>query len=87
MKKNDLLKFKNQIVRILNVKEDQVFVIDCVNRTVPRWRSAEEFKDFAPCTREEFYSATNMKELDFGNLDESSKKFAHERYTLIAPKT
>lgn len=85
MKKNDLLKFKNQIVRILNVKEDQVFVIDCVNRTVPRWRSAEEFKDFAPCTREEFYSATNMKELDFGNLDESSKKFAHERYTLIAP--
>ena len=67
MKKNDLLKFKNQIVRILNVKEDQVFVIDCVNRTVPRWRNAEEFKDFAPCTREEFYSATNMKELDFGS--------------------
>ena len=43
MKKNDLLKFENQIVRILSIKEDKVFVIDCVKKTVPRWKSADEF--------------------------------------------
>lgn len=37
MKKNSLWKSGEQIYRILEVKEDTVFVIDCVKRTMPRY--------------------------------------------------
>ena len=36
MQKNDLLKFENSIVRILETTEDKVLVIDCIKITVPK---------------------------------------------------
>ena len=49
MKKNSLWKSREQIIRVLDVKNEKVFVIDCVKRTMPYWvmrdRLVEKMKE------------------------------------------
>ena len=37
MKKNDLLKCGDSIVRILEVKDGSVLIVDCVHKSMPKW--------------------------------------------------
>ena len=41
MKKNSLWKSREQIIRVLDVKNEKVFVIDCVKRSMPYWVIAD----------------------------------------------
>lgn len=84
MRKNDLIKTENNIFRILDVKEDSVFVIDCIKRTMPKWKEINSFSEYELCTESELLSVTGMVLQDIESLDAEIRKFIHEHYTLIA---
>lgn len=84
MRKNDLIKTENNIFRILNVKEGSVFVIDCIKRTMPKWKEINSFSEYELCTESELLSVTGMVLQDIESLDAEIRKFIHEHYTLIA---
>lgn len=50
MKKNDLLRQGDDIVRVLVLEGEMVLVIDCVRRTMPKWCRLDELGVFKPCT-------------------------------------
>lgn len=37
MKKHDLLKDGNNIVRVLEIQPDTILIIDCIKRAMPVW--------------------------------------------------
>ena len=41
MKKYDLLRSGDSIIRVLDVQDDRIFVIDCLKQTMPVWRKFE----------------------------------------------
>ena len=43
MQKNDILKTKEGVFRILKVDDERVLAIDCKKKTMPKYYSAEFF--------------------------------------------
>lgn len=85
MQKSDLY-FKNDaIIRVLDLKEDRVLVIDCIRRTMPQWKELVFLAGWDQCSEEKLYEIADvdLPELDY--LCPESRKVAYERYTLIAP--
>lgn len=85
MRKNSLMKSGNQIYRILEVKEDTVFVIDCVKRAMPKWIKKDCLADFKPCTESELIDNTGVEMPEEDELDAGNRRFIREHFTLIAP--
>lgn len=84
MKKNELLKSGNQIIRVLGFRNNEVLVIDCVKVTMPQWIACAEIESYEVCSENELLQVTNKTLLDVEILDAKSKRIMHERYTLIA---
>lgn len=84
IQKNDLLKSGNTIIRILDMKEDLVFVIDCIKRTMPKWVEKQSLDRFVSCTVQDLHDITGITLPDIVRLDAESRKRAHEHFTLIA---
>ena len=80
---NQLLRHNDRIIRVLAIDTD-VLTIDCLKRTMPQLRSAEELQDWEPCEE----STLPSPETPICNMEEltpEQRKLMHERYTLIAP--
>ena len=84
IQKNDLLKSGNTIIRILDMKEDLVFVIDCIKRTMPKWVEKHSLDRFVSCTVQDLHDITGIILPDIARLDAKSRKCTHEHFTLIA---
>lgn len=84
MKKNSLLRSGNKIVRVLEVLNDKVLIIDCIKRTMPKWIAFSELENYEECSEMELLLLTNTKLYDMDLLDANSKKFIHEHFTMIA---
>lgn len=85
MKKHDLLKDGNSIIRVLEIKPDKILVIDCIKRTMPVWVDSSTLDSFSDCTNEVLNEATNFTDPAVDALDTDQKKSMYNRYTLIAP--
>lgn len=85
MQKNSLMKSGNQIYRILEVKEDTVFVIDCVKRTMPKWMEKDKFSDCIECIEKDLILGTGVEIPDEEKLNTEDRRFIREHFTLIAP--
>ncbi len=85
MKKYDLLRSGDNIIRVLEVQGDRVLVIDCIKRTMPVWVEAVTLETYSECTIEELSEATGFVMVAADNLDADQRKTMYERYTLIAP--
>ena len=85
MKKHDLLKDGNNIIRVLEVKLDKILMIDCIKRTMPVWVASSTLDSFAQCTGEGLIQTTNFTVTDIDALDAEQRKVMYDRYTLIAP--
>ncbi|MCD8379587.1 MAG: hypothetical protein LUC95_04520 [Lachnospiraceae bacterium] len=46
MEKNSIYLFGDSIIRVLEVKEDRLLVIDCVKLTMPRWITSESLDGY-----------------------------------------
>lgn len=85
MKKNSLWKSGEQIYRILEVKEDTVFVIDCVKRTMPKWIGKDKFSDCIECIEKELILSTGIEIPDEETMNAEDRRFIREHFTMIAP--
>lgn len=84
MQKNDLLKKDDTIIRVLDIKEESVLIIDCLKRTMPKWVQTAAISDYMNCTESELLEKTDMVLLEMDMLDADSRRFVHEHFTLIA---
>lgn len=85
MKKNSLWKSGEQIVRVLELKNEKVFVIDCVKRSMPYWVIADSLSGYEEYTESEMIQETGVVISDIEKLDAESKRFIREHFTMIAP--
>lgn len=46
MKKNSLLRCDDEIIRVLEIKDERVFVIPCTKRKMPYWIEQSELENF-----------------------------------------
>ncbi len=85
MKKHDLLKDGNNIIRVLEIQLDKTLIIDCIKRTMPVWVESSALDSFSGCTDEVLNEVTNFTVADIDALDADQKRTMYDRYTLIAP--
>jgi len=75
MKKHDLMKSGEKMIRVLEVQEDKVLIIDCIRKTMPVWVDITALESYITCT----------EEISEASLTAEQKKIMQERYTIIAP--
>ena len=85
MKKYDLLRSGNSIIRVLEVQGDKVLVIDCIKRTMPVWVEVDTLESYSECTSGDLSAATGVVVVGVDDLDADQRKTMYERYTMIAP--
>jgi putative transposase len=85
MKKYDLLRSGDTIIRVLEVRGDKVLVIDCIKRTMPVWVGMDDLESCSECTSGDLSAATGVVIVGADNLDVDQRKIMYERYTMIAP--
>ena len=83
--KNQLLHNDTQLIRVLDIEADRVFVIDCIKKTMPVWKDTESINEYVPCSEDTLQEITDTILIDLDNLDSEGRKTAYERYTMIAP--
>lgn len=84
MRKNELLKCGDSIIRILESKDNSALIVDCIQRFMPKWVQQSELSCYKNCTEQELTSVTGKIICDYDSLDKKSRCFAHEHFTLIA---
>lgn len=80
MRNDDLRKCGEKIIRILEEKDGQAFIIDCTRKSIPKWVNSDSLSDYTACTDDELFSPLP----DIESLDSQSRKTAYERYTIIS---
>ena len=85
MKKCDLFRSDDNIIRVLDVQQEKVFVIDCINRKMPVWVESALLESYVECTDRELFEVTDIAIVEVDTLDADQKKVMYERYTMIAP--
>ena len=85
MKKYDLLKNDKDIIRVLEIQQDRILIIDCIKKTMPVWVQSSDIDSFFCCSVEELTQVTGFELCYVNTLDSDQKKVMYERYTLIAP--
>lgn len=85
MQKNDLYFKENSIVRVLEVREDNALVIDCIQRMMPQWKDIVSLAGWEKCSEEKLYEIAGVDLPELDSLCPENRKVAYERYTMIAP--
>ena len=85
IQKNQLLQHGDQIIRVLDMDTNRVFMIDCIKKTMPVWTDTGFIKEYVPCSEDALQEVTDTFLVDLESLDADSRKTAYERYTMIAP--
>lgn len=84
MQKNDLIKTEETILRILEIKDDKAFIIDCKKRNIPKWTEINCIENNHIISEIELQKYTATQIPDIETLDAKSKSIMNERYTIIS---
>ena len=84
MKKNDLLKCGNTIIRVLEIQGDKAFIINCQKRNIPAWVFVSEIRDYIQISETELYKIIPAQLPDVTIIDAKSRCIINERYTMIS---
>lgn len=68
MKKNDLMRYGDNVIRILKIKGDDVFIIDCVKKSMPRWIKKADINCYCECSADYMFALTNIVVCDLEAL-------------------
>lgn len=79
MQKNDILKTKDGVFRILKIDGDRVLAIDCQKRTMPKFYSAELFDN-----AETVDNSIVVRRSDFDDFSPKERSIAQQRFSMIA---
>lgn len=80
--RNGLVKNKNTILRILEIKSDMLLVIDCVRKNSPRWVEKNILAGFEKCPEDELYKITDYQIPS--ELTPAQEQSARQKYTVIS---
>ena len=81
MQKNDLFRCGNDIFRVLDVSQNEIFVINCTRKTMPQWCDLTTFSDYKACTEDDLLLQRGVVLTDVDMLFPTVKRVIHERYT------
>jgi len=84
MEKNQLVKAQGTIYRVLAVDEDDVLLIDCIKKEMPKWYKLVDVGGFEVCTEDELLSSTETVLVEEQDMSPKARQTVHERYTVIA---
>lgn len=84
MQKNDLFRCENDIFRVLEVSQNNIFVINCTRQTMPQWCDLTEISDNKGCTEQDLLLQSGVDLIDVDMLSPAVKRVIHERYTIVA---
>ena len=84
MKKNELLCYDDNIIRILQVNENQILVIDCNKMYMPVWKSSEELAAYKTVTEQKLYEIYGLECEDEEDIETDRRQIMYQRYTMIA---
>ena len=96
MKKNDLLLNDNSLIRILDIMDNKVLIIDCIKYTMPKIVNIDDLNNYT-IYENDIFSAINIfnknnsttfkikKIADISELSSEDRKIAHNRYSMIVP--
>ena len=73
------------MIRVLEIKNNAVLVIDCISKTMPQWIGVSFFEDWTKCSDETLHKITGIELQDIKTVSPEDFKVAHQRYTMIAP--
>ena len=83
---NDLLFFKNTIVRVVEVDSmDGLLVIDCLRKSMPFWVGESILVGASRCEETELLKRAAPDLPKFEDITEARRKTARQRYALISP--
>lgn len=84
MQKNDLFRCENDIFRVLEVSQNDIFVINCTRQTMPQWCNLAAISDNKGCTEQDLLQQSGVVLTDVDMLSPAIKRVIHERYTIVA---
>lgn len=84
MRKNDLLKSGSMVIRVLEMKDNKAFVIDCIKRTVPKWINISDLRDCDTVGEKDLMTLTGASFPDLETIDAVSSKIINKRFTAIS---
>lgn len=84
MEKNQLIRCQKTIYRVLAIDDDNVLLIDCIKKTMPKWHEICSVEGYKDCTEEELLESTGIELADEQDLGRKVSCIAHERFTVVA---
>lgn len=84
MEKNQLIKNHATIYRVLAVEEEEVLLIDCIKKAMPKWFRIDDVDGFESCTEEELLESTETVLVEEENMPPKTRQTVHKRFTVIA---
>lgn len=84
MEKKRLIKFNDTIYRVLAIHGEEVLLIDCIKRNMPKWWLLDEIGIYRDCTENELLEKANTVLEDIEEVEAESRSIAYQRYTIVA---
>lgn len=82
--KNQIIKNKDHIFRVLEVKDNQYLIVDCKKIRMPKWVLKDEIKDYVVITEEELLDTLNVSLCNYDDLNNDEKKITNDRFGSIS---
>lgn len=79
-----LMRNDDTILRVLEIADEQMLVIDCLKRTMPVWMATAKLADYAEISEDELHEATGVFPCDVEMLNSEQRRTVYQRYTVIA---
>ena len=76
MKKNDVVRLENSLIRVLDIVDDKYLVIDCRSRNMCFWMNQKEFDSGVVIGEDELLEELIVKLKKFDELDNIEKKIS-----------
>ena len=86
MQRNNIIQCGSQIYRVLDLRNSnsEIFIIDCIKRTIPAWVHSSAFCDLPVISELQLRECLSVTLPDIESLDAKSQAVINERYTMIS---
>ena len=85
MKKNEIYRVNNTIIRILRITDDKVLIIDCLKMFMPVWKNIHDLKCLESIEESALYNAVGFIEESKEDID-VNPHFETENIVILLKK-
>lgn len=84
MEKYQMIKGNGTIYRVLAVEEEEILLIDCMKKTMPKWHGLDEVNGYEACAEKELLEITETFLIEEQDMPPKTRQAVHKRFTVIA---